>query len=281
MSDTADTSRIQAILASGIKIPPLPEMLARVQTLLADPDVGVADVAHLIRQDGSLSGAVFRVVGSPVFGLRTKVETVERAVTLLGIPPTLAILRGIALRNALGDGAANAVLEALWHRSGRIAQLAMAATRALKPRGLSPDQAYTLGMFHDCGLALLAKRFPDYAQALPRVPWPDVPALDQAHATDHALLGETVARNWLLPDLIAKAIRHHHELAVSPDVPEGVARLGALLNLACHLHRQARGENDHEWEGGWRAACLKRLALNESSLADLEAEVGAETAAET
>lgn len=276
-----DDQLIRAILSSGVRIPPMPEVLHGLSTVLSDPDAGPRELAGLVARDGALCGALFRLVASPVFGLRTKVETVERAVTLLGIPPTLAILRGIALRNALGDGAANAVLEALWHRSGRIAQLAMAATRALKPRGLSPDQAYTLGMFHDCGLALLAKRFPDYAQALPRVPWPDVPALDQAHATDHALLGETVARNWLLPDLIAKAIRHHHELAVSPDVPEGVARLGALLNLACHLHRQARGENDHEWEGGWRAACLKRLALNESSLADLEAEVGAETAAET
>jgi HD-like signal output (HDOD) protein len=35
------------------------------------------DVAPLIRQDGALSGAVFRVVGSPVFGLHAKVDTVE------------------------------------------------------------------------------------------------------------------------------------------------------------------------------------------------------------
>lgn len=278
MNDSADSSRIQAILASGIKIPPLPEVLIRLQNLLADPEAGVADVARLIRQDGSLCGAVFRVVGSPVFGLRTKAETVERAVTLLGIPPTLAILRGIALRNALGDGTANAALEGLWQRSGRIAQITMAATKALRPRGISPDQAYTLGMFHDCGLALLCKRFPAYAQGLARDTWPDVAALDQIHDTDHALLGETVARNWQLPDLIVKAIRHHHEPAVSPDVPEDATRLVALLNLACHLLRQARQEDDREWAEGWQPACLARLDLSEAGLADLETAVGAETA---
>lgn len=272
MSDSPDSSRIQAILASGIKIPPLPEILVRIQALLADPDVDIADVAGLIRRDGALCGAVFRVVGSPVFGLHAKVETVERAVTLLGIPPTLAILRGIALRDAFGDETAQAALEALWRRSARIAQLAMAATRILKPQGFGPDQAYTLGMFHDCGLALLAKRFPAYAQALAQDAWPDIPSLDHAHATDHTLLGETVARNWQLPGVIAKAIRHHHEPQPSPAVPDEALRLGALLNLACHLHRLAGGEDDGEWEAedGWRAACLARLGLSLAALADLE-----------
>lgn len=272
MSEANDTSRIQAILASGIKIPPIPEVLLKVQSLLRDPDAGVAEIARLIRQDGALSGAVFRVVGSPVFGLRTKVETAERAVTLLGIAPTLAILRGVALRSALGDAAHNAALEALWSRGNAIAAYSMATARLLKPGGLSPDQAYTLGLFHDCGLALQCKRIPDYARALSGPAWPDIPTLDHTHDTDHALLGQMVARNWQLPEEIAAAIRHHHDLEVQ-DMPDTVARLCALLNFACHLHRQTRREDDGEWEHAWREACMKRLGLNESDLAGLETDV--------
>ncbi|HNQ05377.1 MAG TPA: HDOD domain-containing protein [Thiobacillaceae bacterium] len=274
MHNAADQARIEAILASGIKIPPLPEVLVRFQRLLAQPDVDIADMARLIRQDGALSGAVFRVVGSPVFGLRAKAETVEKAVTLLGIPPTLSILRGIALRNALGDGASCAALETLWQRSNHIAGLVMTVTRLLRPRGVSPDQAYTLGMFHDCGLALLAKRFPTYGRALLQPPWPDIPALDQAHATDHALLGSSLARNWQLPDLIVQAIRQHHAPAHTTQ-PEAVMRLNALLNLACHLARRDTGEDDGAWTNGWRTACLEHLHLDASRLDELEAEVTA------
>lgn len=273
MNDTPDNARIQAILASGIKIPPLPAVLLQLQALLADADTGSADMARVIQQDGSLSGALYRVVGSPVFGLRRKVETLEQAVSLLGIPPTLAILRGLALRNSLGDETAKPALEILWQRSGRIAQLALVATRVLRPRGITPDQAYTLGMFHDCGLALLAKRFPAYAQALMQSAWPDVQALDQTHKTDHALLGETVARNWQLPDLISKAIRHHHDVTTPADAGEAVSRLVAVLNLACHLYRQARGEDDGEWQGLWREASMAGLELGEPGLADLEAQI--------
>jgi len=277
MSESQDTARIQAILASGIKIPPLPDVLMKIQALLQNADVSTNDVAQLIRQDGALSGAVFRVVGSPVFGLHAKVETVERAVTLLGIPPTLAILRGISLRAALGGEAHNAALEALWQRSGRIAQYAMAAAKRLRPRGISPDQAYTLGMFHDCGLALLAKRMPAYGDLLAQGRWAEIPAVDHEQNTDHALLGEMVAKNWQLPDTIAQAIRHHHNLEPR-DLPEAAGRLCALLNLACHTHHQATQEDDRAWGEGWKDACMARLELDEADLTELETEMRAEMA---
>lgn len=276
MSASSDTSRIQAILASGIKIPPLPEALAKIQSMLADPDVTTADVAHLIRQDGALSGAVFRVVGSPVFGLQAKVETVERAVALLGIHPTLAILRGIALRAALGGDAHNAAMEALWQRSGQIAQYAMATVKQLRPRGMTPDQAYTLGMFHDCGLALLVKRLPAYGELLAQGRWAEIPAMDHALNVDHALLGEMVAKNWQLTEIIAQAIRHHHE-AKAQSLPEAVGRLCGVLAFACHLHRQATGEDDAEWEEGLKAACQASLSLDEADLLGLEVDVRMET----
>ncbi len=272
MSETSDNPRIQAILASGIKIPPLPDVLMKIQAMLGDPDVTTSDVARLIRQDGALSGAVFRVVGSPVFGLHAKVETVERAVTLLGIPPTLAILRGISLRAALGGDAHNAALEALWHRSGQIAQYTMMAAKLARPRGITADQAYTLGMFHDCGLALLVKRMPAYGDLLARGRWTEIPAMDHAQNSDHALLGEMVAKNWQLPEAVAQAIRHHHDLKAR-DLSDATMGLCALLNLACHVHAQAAGEDDPAWNDGWKEACMARLGLDETDLAGLEADM--------
>lgn len=266
-----DSARIQAILASGIKIPPLPDILVQVQALAQDEDAGVEAIAALIRRDGALSGAVFRVVGSPVFGLRTRVDSAERAVTLLGIPPTLAILRGIALRTAFADNANRTALETLWQRSGRIAQLALGLARRLRGKGISPDQAYTLGMFHDCGLALAVKRFPAFAQALAQPVWPDIPALDRAHDTDHALLGEHVARSWLLPEGLTLAIRHHHQ--PDQDLPEEAARLTALLHLACQLHALAEGHPDAEMDAGWNAVIQARLGLDDGDVVDLARDV--------
>jgi HD-like signal output (HDOD) protein len=153
----------------------------------------------------------------------------------------------------------------------------MATAKLLRPRGISPDQAYTLGMFHDCGLALLVKRVPAYGEALIQGRWAEITALDQAQNMDHALLGETVARNWQLPEALAQSIRHHHNLKAQ-DIPDVVTRLCGMLNFACHLHQQITQQDDREWDAGWKAACMASLDLDEADLVRLEADVRAETA---
>jgi len=271
--DQKDERLIQAVLASGVRIPPMPEILLGLNLLLQDEDAGPRELAGLIGRDGALSGAVFRLAGSPVFGLRARVDTVEKAVTVLGIRSAAAIVRSEALRGALHDPANAQALEALWAHSGVIADLATLALKTGHVRGIPADSAYTLGMFHDCGLALLCKRMPVYVRALaqPGI-WADIPALDASHQTDHGLIGQMVAKNWLLAEDIVLAIRHHHDPAVGA-LPEPVARLCALLNFAIHMHNRRTRTGDGEWENIWKAETSRRLGLAEDDLADWESAV--------
>jgi HD-like signal output (HDOD) protein len=276
MSDTDDERLIQAILSSGVKIPPMPAILLRLNEVLRDEDAGPRELAALISQDGAPSGAVFRLVGSPVFGLRQRVETVEKAITVLGMRNASALIRTEILRGALHDPEHAHALEALWGRSGAIADLAMVALKTGHIRGIASDVAYTLGMFHDCGLALLCKRYPAYARALAatwtgNAPWPDIHALDREHHVHHALMGQMVARNWLLADDMVLAIRHHHDLAAT-GLPDQVARLCALFNFCCHLHHQLTGADDPEWEDGWREESARRLGFDDSEMSEWELE---------
>ncbi len=266
---------IQAVLASGVRIPPMPEVLLNLNLLLRDDDAGPRDLAGLIGRDGALSGAVFRLAGSPVFGLRAKVDTVEKAVTVLGMRNAGAVVRSEALRAAMHDPASARALEALWTHSGAIADLCTLALKARPVRGIAVDTAYTLGMFHDCGLALLCKRIPVYVRALaqPGV-WAEIPALDASHQTDHALIGQMVAKNWLLAEDIILAIRQHHQVNAAGQ-SETVSRLCALLNFAIHLHNRRTGADDQAWETSWKDETVRRLGLDEEELAAWESEVEA------
>jgi HD-like signal output (HDOD) protein len=270
-----DQRLIQAILTSGVKIPPMPEILLRLNKVLADEDAGPRQLAELIGHDGALSGAVFRLVGSPVFGLRVRAETLEKAITVLGMRNAAAIVRNESLRGALQDPEHTRALETLWARSGAIADLATLALRTGHVRGIPADTAYTLGMFHDCGLALLGKRFPAYAHALAQPgTWPDILALDRDNHMHHAMMGQMVAKNWMLADDVVLAIRHHHDLAVA-GLPDFVARLCALLNFACHIHNRRGGADDHEWDAGWREECGRRLGFDDAEMMEWEAEMQA------
>lgn len=271
--DQHDARLIQAVLTSGVRIPPMPAVLVGLNALLADPDAGPAELAHLVIRDGAISGALFRLVASPVFGLRAKVETVDKAILMLGMRNAASVVRSEALRKAFQAPDQAHALEALWDRGTAVANLSTLALKTGHVKRIPADAAYTLGMFHDCGLALLCKREPAYAQALSQaVAWPDIPALDREHQTDHTLIGQMVARNWLLPDDVTQAIRVHHVLSWE-DMDEATMRLCALLNFACHLHNVRTGADDGEWETGWKAETARRLFLSAADLEDWEREV--------
>lgn len=278
MQEMETDHRIRAILASGIKIPPIPAVLIHLNALLRHPDAGPTELAELICNDGALSGAIFRVVGSPVFGLRAKVNSLPRAISLLGMKNTGALLRSETMRAALSDPQHAQALQHLWGRSTALAERCINVVKKAHLRDISSDAAFMLGMFHDCGLALLCKRFPSYAQALTNgVAWPDILELDRSQQLSHAAMGQMVAKNWALPEDLVLAIRHHHELAAT-GLNETTLKLCAVLNFAIHLHNLQHGLDDQEWQTGWYAETMQLLHLDAGELASLEAAIQADDA---
>ncbi len=269
MHDDRDQRIIGAILAGGVKIPPMPGVLVEFQALSRDPDAGPREYARLVSRDAALAGALFRVAGSPVFGLRSKVDSLDKVVTLLGLRTTAAVVRGEALRTALSDPDHLAVMNALWERMHAVAAWMLAIHKAVRPRGLPQDQVFLLGIFHDCGIAVLCRRFPGYARAFKASGgWPDLDALDHQFQTSHTVVGQMVARNWQLPQDLALAIRHHHDADV-PDLPVDVLRLIAVFQFALHLYLRHGGQEDPDW-ALWQGRVMASLGLDEVELSDLE-----------
>ena len=263
---------LDAVLAGGVKIPAMPRVLLDLSELDGKGDAGPREYARVIGRDPGLAGAIFRVVGSPVFGLRAKADTLEKAITLLGLRTTHAVASGEALRSGLNDPALQKVMDKLWQRVGAVAETMVATLKASRMRGVSQDQAMLLGLFHDCGVAVACRRYPAYARGLADAPtWPDLATLDRAQQTDHAVIGQMVARSWQLPEDIGLAIRHHHTPRLT-GLSEPVAGLITLLQFAMHLVNRRSGADDAEW-AQWQANAIGRLVKNESGLAELEAEL--------
>lgn len=275
MHDTDDQALIEAILASGVKIPPMPTILMEVLALERNDDAGPREYAALIGRDPALSGGVFRVAGSPVMGLRTKVDSLEKAITVLGLRTTTAVVRSEGLRDALHDPESVAVMTLLWQRMNAVADLVLATVRTARLRGVREDLAFQAGIFHDCGVAVLCRRDHAYAKAvLEAEGWPDLTALDATHHTSHTVVGQMVARNWQLPREVVLAVRHHHD----PDIrtlPEAARALIVLIQFARHLLAMRAGSPDTEWETTWRERALELFEVYGQDMADLEAELSA------
>lgn len=252
-----DDSVIDAIVASGVKIPPMPAVLVRLLALAERDETGAREMAALIGRDPALSGAIFRVAGSPVLGLRARVTGLEQAITLLGLRTTLAVARSEGLRAAFEEPALTATLNVLWARMNAAAEIVLACLRLLRLKGLAEDQAFLAAIFHDCGLALLCRRDRDYAKAFQEGRgWPDLASLDAAHATNHTVVGMMVARNWQLPGDVALAIRHHHDHDLA-GLPEAARKMIVLVRLACRVLATRAGGEDPEWQAFGRLSAVE------------------------
>ena len=157
------------------------------------------------------------MANSPAFGLSRKVSTVQQAIPVLGSRVLSSLVAGFALRSSISGPVR---LDRFWDSSIRVAQLAARLTKEF--RGVAADHAYTFGLFHDCGIAVLLQRFPDYRDTLQLANADGDRSFTEVeearHATHHAAIGCFLTRSWGLAEDISRATLIHHDLSIfAPD----------------------------------------------------------------
>ena len=235
---------LEKLRASNIRIPPRPQILQDIHSMLDDESATERMIGQLIARDVGLTAEVFKLANSPFYRRGAKVESVEKAVRMLGRRTMGELARNALLRQQLGGGSAQ--LESFWERCTDLGTLCSAlCDRLERPGRLSADQAYLVGLFHDCGVPVLMQHLKGYGEPqLDARLGPDFLAEDDARETSHCVAGLMVALEWELPDMLCEAIRgHHYVIAADQPAPHSIA----LLQLAMHAHKRLRGWEEHEW----------------------------------
>lgn len=259
-----------------IFIPPCPAVVAALLEEARCPDVDFNKIIRLITGDLSLAASMMKTANSPIFALRNKVDTVQKAAAVLGLKNILSIVNGLALKRTLTPKGIS--MERFWERSNYHATVSTRLARRLP--GVSQEDAYTFGLFHDCGIPILMQRFSDYKETLvianrsAKAVWETE---TERHGTDHVTVGAMLAHNWHLPHSIVEAIRMHHNFEIladdSSDIGDQVRALTAVSLLADHLiARFLDAPDDAEWMAQGTAA-LNYLNFDEDELTDLQCEV--------
>lgn len=222
------------ILREIRRIPPLSHSASRLMRLMGDPDHNVGHITGIVECDSALTARVLTVVNSPAFSLMQPTTSIARAVSYLGDKAVL----GIAL-DFCASGIFDRPLEgyesergALWDHNLRTA-IASREMAKLGKEKISPDLAFTGGILHDIGKAVLSEYLKDSAREI-LAEIDDGAVTDYLSAeqeklgTDHCIAGYEVAGSWNLPEPLPEIIRHHHH----PGETNGVYR---PLVYAVHL----------------------------------------------
>ena len=269
-SPTVDGVLQQSIC--DIDIPPRPQVIDRIREEMNSEAPNLRAVALLIGQDVSLAAGLIKTANSPYFGFGRRARSAHEALTMLGLDVTCRAIAAISLRRAFPN---SAKYERFWHASAQIAALSgWLAQHIAEPR-IRADDAYTFGLFRDCGIVILLRRFPDYMKILDQANRDGVHVFTDSEQaalpTDHAVVGCLLAQNWWLPEEICLAIRHHHDpLAISgpaASLPPSSRHLIAIAQTAEYFVQQITGGSRTEEWGKLGGACLNLLRLDETSLA--------------
>nr|WP_306458238.1 HDOD domain-containing protein [Pseudomonas viridiflava] len=252
------SEQIQQAL-QGISVPPQPQIMVDLQMeqYMPDPDLGV--IARLIAQDPGLSGALLKIVNSPHYGLSNKIASIQKAVNLLGSRTVINLINAQSIKGEMSDETI-VTLNRFWDTAQDVAMTSLTLAKRIGSQAV--DESYALGLFHDCGIPLMIKRFPDYMTVLESAyahAGPECRVVDTentAFDTNHSVVGYYTAKSWRLPDHVTEAIANHHNaLAIFQDDSSRNAVLKNLLaplKMAEHICQSYRvlgnQDEDHEWE---------------------------------
>ena len=260
-------------LLRGFEIPPCPAILTELQATLKRKDFDTRDIARLISRDVALAAAVIRVANSPALGLRRRADSIGTALSLLGSQQMLNLVVAELLKRAASSDRGMR-LERFWERAALTAGTCSRLAQRLG--GVSRDLAYCFGLFRDCGIPLMMRRFPDYKATLQLANASERPFTrveDERHGVDHAVIGYLLARSWRLADSLCAAIGSHHELStLEADHESGLCGEScALIALGLVSERVVNLFQHSPEESEWRRGCARVagfFALSEAELDD-------------
>src|SRR4051812_5633733 len=221
------TAETNDLVAEITQLPVQPGAAMRLLWMVEDPRTSAADLGRLIESDPALSTQVIRLANTAFYGLSGKVSSAWRAVTVLG----LATVRALATTAAfdLFSEKGRSVPDDFWPHSVTTAAAASSLARRL---GIQANDAFSAGLLHDIGAALVFRRAPRrYDAVLERLQVDPTLTLHEAERAEfgltHADVGAAALAVMKFPTDLCEAIAYHH--TPPAEVP---SRLGRLLIAA-------------------------------------------------
>jgi HD-like signal output (HDOD) protein len=265
-----------ADMLKTISIPPLPTVLSQLLEETRRPEVDFAKVTQLIGQDPALTASLLKSANSPFFGLRSKVHDIPQAARILGLRNIANLLNGLALQSTLHIEGVD--MSHFWEHSQLHAMVSSLLARHVP--GINRDDAYSFGLFHDCGVPILMRRFLDYVDTLAQADREnrEICQLEnERHGTNHAIVGGLLARNWQLSPFLSNAIREHHAVDILAEQASSTAAevrsMTAISLLAHHIIAGFLGQPEEpEWLSHGQDA-LRLLGLDEDEVEEIRYEI--------
>ena len=227
----------------------LPGVYLEVKKVIDDPDATMADLSAAISIDPGMTAMVLKLVNSAFYGMPRKVETVSRAVGILGIQPLHDLVLAVSVTKTFGGLSQQVMNMNIFWANSFFSGLA-SRELARKCFLIDSERMFVEGLLRDLGHLLLYQYLPEQAEEAMKksaeTGEPIYTAEQRIIGFDYTEVGKALVDSWELPKNLGEAIRHQHNPNGTPDYQFEAA----LLNIAGALTEGFQAPNG---QGNWEA----------------------------
>jgi HD-like signal output (HDOD) protein len=213
-----------------VQLPEVPSLVYELNEIIADPMSSAGDVAQVVNKSPSLTATLLKIVNSAFFGFRSKIDSIPRAIMLIGSKELTSLAMGITIMETFRT-IPREVIDVASLLEHNLACGMVARIMAAHGNMIHTEQIFVSGMLHDIGRLVLCKYFPQnarYAFAAAAESGDSLLAAERrVLGCTHVQLGKRLLRKWKLPYALENSVAYHHQPSASPD-PE----MAVMLQMA-------------------------------------------------
>lgn len=230
---------LEKLIENSGKLGSLPSIVYRVFDVMDESNSTAAQIGRVINDDPALTARLLKLVNSPFYGFSAKVDTVYRAVALIGHKELRSVVVAASAINVFDGIPSDLVsMPMFWKRS--LSTAVVARVLAAFKREKEIERYFIAGLLHDIGSLLLYLQQPEQmTQALQMQQSEGISlsvAEKQVLGYGHAEVGGALLKKWNLPPVICGSVNFQETPLKAPESERSSAWLIHLARAIVDHH---------------------------------------------
>lgn len=239
MSNIRSDEKIQQLIGEQVQIPSPPTIAVQILNTVQDSESSLADLEKIISADPALTSKMLRIANSAFYSLPNEVNTINRALSILGTN----VIKNIALSFVIpsylrGDSTSFFDFDYFWRRSVTSAVAAELLVGLLKEKN---EDIFVTAILQDLGILLMyLNKGQEYAMTLKEsfdnINISLIEIEQKKYDFDHQKLGFALLSDWSIPTSITMPMQFHHEPESAPEEYQKAANILMAANMMSAIY---------------------------------------------
>lgn len=213
--------KIDHIVSQIDHLPTFPKSIKDIQDAIDKPNSSIGTIAEMIKKDIALSANILKLSNSAAFRRGGKVESLDRAIQLIGLKELQTLLYSLATKQMLEDKFP--AFTAIWEKSNESAFYCKSIGQRMGMNKSDLSNLIAASLLHDIGEILLLSFDKHHMNKIKtfsntREIASTISMEESAIGITHSKLGAMVGEKWGFPILYTKAMEYHHRPLLVDEV---------------------------------------------------------------